>query len=95
MIKVVAKAEIKEDCIETYKNLANELIHETRKEQGCITYELFQDIDHPNICSFIEAWEDQEALGRHMKSAHYERIVPQMAQLKEKPSEVNVYRLVF
>jgi quinol monooxygenase YgiN len=56
---------------------------------------LFQDIDHPNICSFIEAWTDQEALGRHMNSAHYGRIVPRMAQLKEKQSEVNVYQLVF
>lgn len=95
MIKVVAKSEIKENQIETYKRLAKDLIHETRKEQGCISYELFQDIDHPNICSFIEAWEDKEALGRHMKSAHYERIVPQMAPLKEKLSEVNVYQLVF
>jgi quinol monooxygenase YgiN len=95
VIRVVAKSIIKEEHIETYKSLANELIRETRKEQGCITYELFQDINHPDICSFIEAWEDMEALGRHMKSAHYERIVPQMAQLKEKPSEVNVYRLVF
>jgi quinol monooxygenase YgiN len=95
MIRVVAKSEIKEDQIETYKGLAKELIHETRKEQGCISYELFQDIEHQNICTFIEAWEDEEALGRHMKSAHFERIVPRMAQLKEKQSEVNVYQLVF
>jgi quinol monooxygenase YgiN len=95
MIKVVAKSEIKEDQIEAYQRFAKELIHETRKEQGCISYELFQDLERPNVCTFIEAWEDQEALGRHMKSAHFERIVPQMAQLKEKQSEVNVYQLVF
>jgi quinol monooxygenase YgiN len=95
MIKVVAKSEIKENQIETYKGLARELIHETRKEQGCIDYELFQDIEHHNICTFIEAWEDKDALDRHMKSAHFERIVPRMAQLKENPSEINVYQLVF
>jgi len=83
-----------ENQIKAYQMLAAELIHETRKEEGCISYELFQDIEHYNICTFIEAWEDRDALGRHMKSAHYERIVPQMAQMKEKPSEINVYRLV-
>jgi quinol monooxygenase YgiN len=95
VIKVVAKSEIKESEIEAYKSLARELIMETRKEQGCIAYELFQDIERHNVCTFIEAWEDQESLGRHMKSAHFERIVPQMAQLKDKQSEVNVYQLVF
>jgi quinol monooxygenase YgiN len=95
VIKVVAKSEIREDQVEAYKRLASELIHETRKEHGCISYELFQDIDHPDVCTFIEAWEDMDALNRHMKSAHFERLVPRMVQLKDKPSEVNVYQLLF
>jgi quinol monooxygenase YgiN len=95
MIRVVAKSEIMEGQVEAYQRFAEELVHETRKEQGCVSYELFQDIENRNICAFIEAWEDQAALDRHMKSAHFERIVPQMARLKVRPSEINVYRLVF
>jgi quinol monooxygenase YgiN len=64
------------------------------KEQGCISYELFQDINNQNIFSFIEAWENQDALDMHMKSAHFQKIVPEMALLREKPAEINVYRLV-
>lgn len=94
MVKVVAKAEIKDGQTEAYQRLAAELARETRKEQGCISYELFQDINNQNIFSFIEAWENQDALDMHMKSAHFQKIVPEMVLLREKPSEINVYRLV-
>jgi quinol monooxygenase YgiN len=94
MVKVVAKSEIKDVQIEAYNKLAAELARETRKEEGCVSYELFQDVEHHNIFTFIEAWVNQDALDRHMKSAHFQRIVPQMALLRENPSEINVYRLV-
>jgi quinol monooxygenase YgiN len=94
VIKVVAKSEIKNNQIEAYKKLAQELAQETRKEQGCISYELFQDVQNNNVFTFIETWEDQDALERHLRSSHFEKIVPQMALIKEKQSEINVYRLV-
>ena len=94
MVKVVVKSEIKDGQIDAYRRLAAELARETRKEQGCVSYELFQDIQNQNVFSFIEAWENQDLLDRHMTSEHFQRIVPQMASLREKPAEINVYRLV-
>lgn len=94
MIRVVAKSVIKEGEVEAYKTLAAELIQETRKEQGCISYELFQDVQSKDIVAFIETWENQDALDRHIKTAHFEKIVPKMAFLKERQSEINVYRLM-
>jgi quinol monooxygenase YgiN len=94
VVKVVAKSEIKDGQTEAYKKLAAELAKETRKEQGCISYELFQDINNQNIFSFIETWENQDALDIHLKSAHFHKIVREMALLREKPSEINIYRLV-
>jgi quinol monooxygenase YgiN len=35
------------------------LIDETRKEGGCIRYELNQSIDNPCEITFIEKWYDQ------------------------------------
>jgi len=75
VVKVVAKSEIKDGQIEAYQKLSAELVHETRKERGCVSYELFQDVQHHNIFTFIEAWENQDALDRHMKSAHFQRII--------------------
>lgn len=94
MIKVVAKSIVKSDQIETYKNSVRELIEKTRKEAGCISYQLFQDIKNAKVFTFIEEWESEDALNKHMSSKHFQEIVPKLAQLREQNSEINIYRLV-
>ena len=95
MIKVIAKLTIKEDMVELFKNIVNELITETRKEAGCIQYQLFQDINNKQVLSFVEEWESIEALQKHMKSKHFLENVPKFAELEEKEPEIIVSTLVF
>ena len=90
MITIIAKNFVKEDKLEEFKALARELVVESKKEKGCISYELHEDINNKNILTFIEMWKDREAIDFHNSSAHYTRIVPKFAELREK-SEVNLY----
>jgi len=62
MITIVAKKTIKEDKKEEFKNLANKLIEESRKETGCIEYDLYEDLRNSNKVAFIEVWESEEAI---------------------------------
>ena len=91
MIKVVAKNYIKTDKINEVTELAKELIEKTRKEKGCIKYELFQDIHNKGLMTFIEEWESKEALKEHMKSEHFNRIVPLIGACAEQEGEISVY----
>ena len=90
MIVVVAKSIVKPDQIETYKHTTARLIEETRKETGCISYDLFQDTNNPNILTFIEKWENKQYLELHMNTAHFKEIVPMLRDLRES-SEMNIY----
>ncbi len=90
MITIVAKNVIKEGRVEEFKALAKELVDESRKEAGCIYYNLNEDINNKNILTFIEEWKDKEAIELHNKSAHFTTIVPMLGELREK-SEVNLY----
>ena len=45
-------------------------IEPTRKEVGCLRYDLFQDVSDPLKFTFIEEWSNPAALERHSKSAH-------------------------
>jgi quinol monooxygenase YgiN len=92
MIKVVAKGKLKPDVkVEEYLILARQVIAETRKEDGCIKYDLHQDINDPTILTMLEEWVDEEALNQHNKTEHVKRIVPELRKLREF-TEVNVYR---
>ena len=95
MIKVVAKSFAKPDKLDKILKLSAEMVEKTVKEEGCIKYELFQDIKAPEVLVIIEEWESEEALSRHMASEHFRRIVPQLNELREKASEVNILKKLF
>lgn len=93
MIKVVAKQTIKEDKVEACKDIITGLVEATRKEEGCITYELYEDIKKKNILTFIEEWESMEALKSHMNSKHFLEAMPKITAMREKEVEVDIYTL--
>ena len=94
MIRVVAKGKLKPGVkVEDYVKLAKELVIETNKETGCISYVLHEDINDPSIFTNIEEWVDEEAINEHNRSEHVARIVPGLRELRES-TEINVYREV-
>lgn len=95
MIKVVAKAKLKQDVnIEEYLELQKKVIDETRKEQGCISYVIHQDINDPAILTMIEEWTDEEAITKHDQSEHVLKMVPELRKQRES-TEINRYRVLY
>jgi quinol monooxygenase YgiN len=94
MIKVVAKNEVMMDKIEVVKSLYEELVVATRKEDGCIAYELYQDETNAAVLTMIEEWDDKAALDKHMKTEHFCRIVPMVGEFVV-ASELNIYHKVY
>ena len=93
MIKVIAKMNIKPDKIEKCIEVCRELAEETRKEPGCLIYELYQDIDNPQNLTFDENWVSQEALAAHMQAPHFLKTGPLMADLAaDGPVEITRYQ---
>lgn len=69
-IKLVAIFRVKKELIEEAREVFEALIEPTRKEKGCIEYELFQDMQDPASFVFIEEWATAEDLENHRKSGH-------------------------
>ena len=97
MIKVVAKFIVQQNKIEEFKDRVEELIEKTRQEEGNVFYELYQDVENAQVLTFIEEWESPEALKAHMKTDHFQEIVPELEKLLIKEMEeveINIYKLV-
>lgn len=94
MIKVVAKAAIKADKVEMFKEIALKLVESTRKEDGNISYYLCEEINNPQILTFIEEWTSKEVLKEHYNTEHFKKFVPQLKELQEGETEVNVYKIL-
>lgn len=70
MIYVVATLNIKPGTKEQLLESARTCIAETRKEKGCISYDLFASITDDDTMVFVERWESREALTAHSKQPH-------------------------
>ncbi|WP_312941866.1 putative quinol monooxygenase [Oscillibacter sp.] len=94
MIKVIAPSIIKKNHLSDALHLYELLVTETVKEQGCISYELFQTLDNPNSLTLIEEWEDEEALHHHTKTPHFIDLVGKLAEY-EQELPVHIYKKLF
>ena len=89
MLKIVAKSLIKDNEIENAINLYKELVKKTVQEEGCISYELFQDISNKNILVIVEEWENENYFEAHKNSEHFTQIVPLISNIRLS-SEINI-----
>lgn len=69
-LPIIVKFEVKEDKIEYVKSELLKILEPTRKEDGCIQYELHQDIENPSIFMFYEIWETVDLWKAHDSMPH-------------------------
>ena len=82
-LTVVAKVVAKADSVKDVKTELLKLIEPTRKEDGCIEYNLQQDNEDPAVFIFYETWESFACLEKHMNSDHFKRYVNAVGSLIE------------
>ena len=76
------------------KEVLAELLHlvtETRKEDGCLNYDLHRSHDDPTLFLFYENWLSQAHLDRHAQSAHIRAFRAKAADLLVEPAEIKLY----
>lgn len=90
MLTVIAKVTAKEDQIEAVKAGLQSVIAPTRKEEGCLLYELHQDIDNRNVFFFYEHWDSPLHLDKHRLTPHMAHLGETIKGLLEKHMEVSL-----
>lgn len=77
-VKVVVSMTFKEEYKEELLNASYVMADETRKEKGCIYYDLHQDVNNPLKYVLLECWATQEDLNVHAQTEHmqvYKKVV--------------------
>jgi quinol monooxygenase YgiN len=69
-MKVILRLAAKPDKVEELKAILTSLVAPTRKEAGCLSYEIFQNRADPCDFTFVEEWASDAALDAHWATAH-------------------------
>jgi quinol monooxygenase YgiN len=70
VIYVIAALRARTDKLAELLNAARTVIAATRKEDGCVFYDLHQSITDPDQVVFVERWTSREALAKHFEAPH-------------------------
>ena len=72
---------------------AREMMSETRKEPGCISYTFSADLEEPGRFRIFEEWESEEALAAHFQAPHMARLQQEMSGLGVREMKVQRYEV--
>ena len=61
----------KDGCEDKMKELLIAMVEPSKKEDGCIFYDIFQYKNNKRKFSAIESWRDEKALDGHKTTKHY------------------------
>jgi quinol monooxygenase YgiN len=87
-ITVIARFKAKQGSDQPLKELLLSLIENSRSDKGCISYDLHQALDDPELFVFYETWENKELLSEHSATAHIRQFRSNVKSLLAEPPEV-------
>ncbi|HTJ00695.1 MAG TPA: putative quinol monooxygenase [Dongiaceae bacterium] len=80
-VTVVALFQAKPGREAELKTALTGLLVPTRKEEGCVNYDLHFSPEDSTRFMFHENWTTRAALDKHAKSAHLQALLPQVGDL--------------
>ena len=66
-------------------------VEPTRKEDGCINYDLHQSENDPTEFMFYENWDSHSALAAHAASGHISLSREKNKELLDRPTQITIW----
>ncbi|GFE60656.1 putative quinol monooxygenase [Geobacter sp. AOG2] len=80
-ITITVPPEKRKEVLLTFKAILGPI----RCEHGCISCNCYVDVESENTIFFKEEWENRDALGTHLRSAHFSVLIGAMKLLDMEP----------
>jgi len=92
IITVVAQLRANPNKVDEVKLELKNMTNLTRRESGCISYELHQSIDNDTVFLTYEIWADKSALDKHFESPHFKDGARKLELILAEPAQVMLYK---
>ena len=94
LITVVATFQAKPGKAEELKRALIGLVAPTRKEAGCVNYDLHISPEDPGKFLFHENWTTKAALDAHLQNDHIKVLLPRMDDLCVGMPEIKIWEKI-
>jgi quinol monooxygenase YgiN len=93
-LRVIARAKAKIDQVAQVREILTALVEATRREPGCLSYELLQNHDDPTDFVFVERWASPAAEQAHFVTPHLLATLQQLTGLLASDPQICRYGVV-
>jgi len=93
-VTVIARFKAKPGQEAALREELTALLAPTRREKGCLNYDLHEARGDPSTFLFHENWASEEELNAHLAAPHITRFLARSAALVAAPIEISRYRRV-
>ena len=88
MVHILARIHVKPEAAAAARDILTTLVNASRKEPGCIDYQLLQRADAPHVFQTVEIWADQASIDAHMTAANVGAAIAAAGPLFTAPPEI-------
>ena len=90
-VRIIARFTARPEQQQALRETLEDLIEPTRREPGCLRYELWNNQSNPTDFTFIEEWASEAALEAHMRTPHLAVLFKKLLELDVSEPEVFKY----
>lgn len=88
MIRINAFIEAEPGKTGAVLDAAKALTEGSRKDAGCIAYDILQNIRKESSMIICETWQDEKALSLHQQAPHFKEYVPEMRERSKMATDI-------
>ncbi len=92
-LRVVARVQARPNKVNELLSVLSSLVEPTRKEPGCLSYELLQNNEDPADFTLIEEWQSNTALESHFGTKHFKDALVKLPNLVAAEPDIRRYHL--
>ncbi len=93
-ITVEAKIKAKPGMEDKVREELLSLVASTRKEAGCMNYDLHQSPEDKSLFMFYENWRSKKDLDEHIRTPHFLAFEEKAGELLAEPPTITLWKMI-
>ena len=93
-LTVVAQIKAKPGTESQVRQELLSLVAPSRKDAGCLNYDLHQALDNPALFLFHENWTSKAQLDQHLETPDLQAVLARLGQLVAEPPQITLWEKI-
>src|SRR5690349_11792021 len=93
-IVLFARLKVKPEAVEEAKQLALNIVADSRTEAGCHNYDVHQSIDDPTVFFWHETWRDRAAFDEHLEMPYFKQFFARGGEIAAEEPQIVLTRMI-